>query len=83
MRPSAGLKNRQQIMSQDVRIAIACDGSKWHVRRTASIEDDRIHGEMIYRCDQPISSDHDTLAEAVRSAVAYMEQEAGQYDKAG
>ena len=64
-------------MSQDVRIAIVCNGSKWQVRRIASIEDDRIHGEMIYRCDQPISSDHNTPAEAVRSAVAYMEQEAG------
>jgi len=31
------------------RIAIVCDGSKWHVRRIASIEDDRIRGEMIYR----------------------------------
>ncbi len=64
-------------MRQDVRIAIACDGSKWHVRRIASIEDDRIRGETVYRCDRPISSDHTTLAEAVRSAVSYMEGETG------
>jgi len=56
------------------RIAIVCDGSKWHVRRIASIENDQTHGEMVFRCDRPISSDHVTLAEAVRSAVAYMEQ---------
>lgn len=56
------------------RTAIVCDGHKWHVRRIASIEDDRIHGEKVYRCDQPVSSDHDTLAEAERSAEAYMEQ---------
>jgi hypothetical protein len=56
------------------RIAIGCDGSKWHVRRIASIEDDRVRGETVYRCDLPISSDHGTLAAAVRSAVAYMEK---------
>ncbi len=58
---------------KEARIAIV------HVRRIASrrIEDDRIRGETIYRCDQPISSDHDTLAAAVRSAVAYMERDVG------
>ncbi len=68
-------------MNLEARIAIVCDGSKWHVRRIASIEDDRIHGEMVYHCDEAISSDHDTLAAAVRSAVAYMEREAGQRPK--
>ena len=72
-----GLKTGQLTMDREARIAIVCDGQKWHVRRIASIEDDRIRGEMVYRCDQPISSDHDTLAGAVRSAVAYMEREAG------
>jgi hypothetical protein len=56
---------------KEARIAIV------HVRRIASIEDDRIRGETIYRCDQPISSDHDTPAAAVRSAVAYMERDVG------
>ncbi len=59
---------------KEARIAIVSDGSKWHVQRIASIEDDRARGEMIYRCDHPISSDHDTLAVAVRSPVAYMER---------
>ena len=62
---------------KEARIAIVCDGERWHVRRIASIEEDRIHGEMVYRCDLPISSDHDTLAAAVRSAVAYMDREVG------
>ena len=72
-----GLKQAAGATMTEPRIAIVCDGSKWHVRRIASIEDDRVRGEMVYRCDLPISNDHDTLAAAVRSAVAYMESEVG------
>ena len=57
-------------MSREARIGTVCDGIKWHVRRIASIDDDPARGEMLYR-------DQATLADAVRSAVAYMERRTG------
>jgi hypothetical protein len=46
-----------------MRKAIIFDGSKWHVRHIRAIEEDLDRGEKVYRCDQPLSNDHATLAE--------------------
>jgi len=52
------------------RIAIICDGYCWHIRSIAVIEHDMDRDEMVYRCDKPISSDHETLAKAVEALAA-------------
>ncbi len=46
-----------------MRRAIVFDGERWHVRRIRVIEHDLERDEKVYRCDQPISSDHLTLAD--------------------
>jgi len=51
------------------RIAIVCDGERWHVRRIALVENDWQRGHKVYRCDMPISSDHRTLAEVPQVAA--------------
>lgn len=55
-------------MTQSRRIAIVFDGSKWHVRRIRLIELDLDKMEMVYRCDDPISNDHATLADVPQVA---------------
>lgn len=45
------------------RIVIVCDGTAWHVRRLLTITHDLDNDQRIYRCDEPISSDHPTLAD--------------------
>ena len=45
------------------RIAIVFDGTRWFVRRIASITHDGVRGEMVYRCDAPISNGHATLSD--------------------
>lgn len=45
------------------RIAIVFDGKRWYVRRIALIEHDILLDQHVYRCDEPISNDHRTLAE--------------------
>ena len=45
------------------RIAIVFDGERWYVRRIRVIELDWERNESVYRCDQPISNDHPTLAD--------------------
>jgi hypothetical protein len=45
------------------RKAIIFDGEKWHVRRIRLIEHDGHRDEKVYRCDKPLSNDHETLAQ--------------------
>lgn len=45
------------------RIAIVFDGEKWHVRRIRVIEHDMGMDEKVYRCDEPISNDHENLSD--------------------
>lgn len=49
--------------------AIVFDGKKWHVRRIRLIEHDLDRDEKVYRCDMPISSDHDNLADVPEVAA--------------
>ena len=46
-----------------IRKAIIFDGEKWHVRRIRVIEHDVGRDEKVYRCDLPLSSDHENLAD--------------------
>ena len=49
------------------RLVIVCDGKKWYVWSLRLIEHDWDQDEKVYRCDAPISSDHDTFAAAIRA----------------
>lgn len=50
------------------RYLIVFDGTTWHVRHVRVIEYDLERDEKVYRCDQPISSDHATLADVPQVA---------------